>query len=379
MLKNWFRYLIILLCTTAFYICFSGYYSLYAILACLALPVLSLLLSLPAMLTLRLYLESPEAPQNKGESFSLRLTASHRSPLPCGRAWAAVNGLNQFTGDRCQGRVEFTPSRQPLAVEYQASSDLCGLLCFRLDRVWVCDLLGLVSLPVRLRKGGGFCQTLILPNVHRPVMGLEEEAAPEGDGQRYSLRRPGSDPTELFGLREYQPGDRLNRVDWKLSQKTGAILVREGSLPVSDRVVLLASFDGEAQEADACMDVLATVHHFLAAWEAGHLVCFPSVQGLAALEVQEPEEAPAVVQGVLLMAERGSPAPDFVSLPGGASHILYLCAQPDRAVLGALREKYPEGKLTVLHCRPGEALSPDVESRQVRPSHIAQDLEGVLL
>ena len=174
MLKNWFRYLIILLCTTAFYICFSGYYSLYAILACLALPVLSLLLSLPAMLTLRLYLESPEAPQNKGESFSLRLTASHRSPLPCGRAWAAVNGLNQFTGDRCQGRVEFTPSRQPLAVEYQASSDLCGLLCFRLDRVWVCDLLGLVSLPVRLRKGGGFCQTLILPNVHRPVMGLEE-------------------------------------------------------------------------------------------------------------------------------------------------------------------------------------------------------------
>ena len=123
MLKNWFRYLIILLCTTAFYICFSGYYSLYAILACLALPVLSLLLSLPAMLTLRLYLESPEAPQNKGESFSLRLTASHRSPLPCGRAWAAVNGLNQFTGDRCQGRVEFTPSRQPLAVEYQASSD----------------------------------------------------------------------------------------------------------------------------------------------------------------------------------------------------------------------------------------------------------------
>ena len=71
-------------------------------------------------------------------------------------------------------------------------------------------------------------------------MGLEEEAAPEGDGQRYSLRRPGSDPTELFGLREYQPGDRLNRVDWKLSQKTGAILVREGSLPVSDRVVLLA-------------------------------------------------------------------------------------------------------------------------------------------
>ena len=378
MLKNRLCYFIVLLCVTAFYICFNGYYSLYAFLACLAMPVLSLLLSLPAMLSVRLDLESPEAPRNKGESFPVRLTARHRSPLPCGRAWAVVSAENLFTGDRCRERLEFTPSRQPLAVEYQASSDMCGPLSFRLSRAWACDLLGLVSLPVRLREGG-LCQTLVLPNVYRPAMALEAEAAPEGDGQRYSLQRPGGDPTELFSLREYQPGDRVSRVDWKLSQKTGAVLVREGSLPVSDRVLLLAGFDGEGLEADACMDALATLDHFLTAWETGHLVCFPRGSGLEALEVLEPSDAPAAMRAVLALAERRQPPPDFESLPGGAAHVLYLCAQPDAGVLGALRDKFPDARLTVLRCRSGGPLPQDAEARRIRPGRIAQDLEGLIL
>lgn len=53
MLKYRLRYLIVLLCTGAFFVCFNGYVSLYVFLLSLALPVLSLLLSLPGMLTLR--------------------------------------------------------------------------------------------------------------------------------------------------------------------------------------------------------------------------------------------------------------------------------------------------------------------------------------
>ena len=53
MLKNFLRYLIVLLCTGAFFICFNGYFSMYVFLLSLALPELSLLLSLPGMLTLQ--------------------------------------------------------------------------------------------------------------------------------------------------------------------------------------------------------------------------------------------------------------------------------------------------------------------------------------
>lgn len=378
MWRNRLCYLFILLCTAAFYICFNGYYSKYAFLVSLAMPVLSLAASLPGMLTVRLELDSPEAARNKGESFPVRLTAYNKSPLPSGRAWAALTAENLFTGDQRRERLECTPGRDPVALEYQAVSDACGVMEFRLGRAWTCDMLGLVSLPVRLREESA-CRVTVLPNVYSPVMGLEPESSPEGDGQRYSQQEPGGDPTELFGLREYRPGDRVNRVDWKLSQKTGSLLVREGSLPITDQVMLLAVFDGDGQEADASMDVLATLDHFLAVWETGHLVCFPGSQGVEALEVLDPAEAGPAMEAVLAQAERGPLEGGLDSLPGGVAHTLYICAQPEAMVLGELRDKYPDGKLTVLHIRPGAALPEGAQPVRVRPGHIAQDLEGLLL
>lgn len=53
MLRNRLLYLFILLCTTAFLICFNGYYSWYVFLLSLTVPWLSLALSLPGMLTAR--------------------------------------------------------------------------------------------------------------------------------------------------------------------------------------------------------------------------------------------------------------------------------------------------------------------------------------
>lgn len=378
MLRNRLCYLFILLCTAAFYICFNGYYSLYAFAVSLAMPVLSLVVSLPGMLTVRLELDSPDASRNKGEAFPVRLTASTKSPLPSGRAWAALTAENLFTGDQSRERLECTPGRSPVALEYQAVSNTCGVMEFRLGRAWTCDMLGLVSLPVRLRPES-VCHVTVMPNVHNPVMGLEPEASPEGDGQRYSQQEPGSDPTELFGLREYRPGDRMNRVDWKLSQKTGNLLVREGSLPITDRVMLLAVFDGDGQDADVAMDVLATLDHFLAAWETGHLVCFRGSQGVEALEVQDPAGAAPAMEAVLTLAEHGSIEEELADLPGGVAHILYICAQPDAMLMGALRDKYPGGRLTVLHLRPGAALPEGAQPVRVRAGHITQDLEGLLL
>jgi len=48
-------------------------------------------------------------------------------------------------------------------------------------------------------------------------------------------------------------------------------------------------------------------------------------------------------------------------------------------VLGALRDKFPDARLTVLRCRSGGPLPQDAEARRIRPGRIAQDLEGLIL
>lgn len=55
-----------------------------------------------------------------------------------------------------------------------------------------------------------------------------------------SVNRKGSDASEVFDLRTYQPGDDIHTIHWKLSQKTDELLVREpADSPRFDTLVLM--------------------------------------------------------------------------------------------------------------------------------------------
>ena len=53
------------------------------------------------------------------------------------------------------------------------------------------------------------------------------------------IRDRGYDPSELFDVREFQNGDRLQSVHWKLSARTDELMVKELSLiHISGRICL---------------------------------------------------------------------------------------------------------------------------------------------
>lgn len=389
MLKNRLIYLFILLCTTAFFICFNGYYSWYVFLLSLAMPFLSLLLSLPGMLTLRATVEVPGQAGRDGMvrtaksiALPLHVTAASRWPLPSGRARVRLIVENTFTGQTRREDLEFSPSRRPQALEHKLSSHTCGRIVCRLTKARAYDLLGLFCLPVRLRKGSG-CQIIVQPNVFETPMGLGQRRAPNGEGDRYSLTKPGADPTELFGLRDYRAGDRLNRVDWKLSQKTGNLLVREASLPMAQRVLLLIDLSGDGLEADLLMDALATLSHWLCCQEIEYALGFSREQTLAFLDVDKPQAGVPAVEAVLCHGDRG-PLP--VQMPAGApqdiARIAYFCSQPEPEVMGMAARFFPAARMTVIHTRALEreaALRLDAYPVRVRMGSLAEDLEGLML
>ena len=174
---------------------------------------------------------------------------------------------------------------------------------------------------------------------------MRESSIPDSEGERYSQKKPGDDPTELFALRDYREGDRLSRIHWKLSQKMGRTLVKELGLPLSDHLLFLLDLNGGGLEADLLLDALASLSSALT--EGEHATGWPfgtgAAQKLQCREVTQPEDLLPLWQEVLA-AGSGSPLP-----PGprggaarGALHVLYVCCQPQRPVLLALGDKYPQ-------------------------------------
>ncbi len=396
MLKNRLCYVLLLLCTSVFFICYNGYLSLYVFALSLLFPVLAFFFSLPGMLGARVTLgyEDRDAGAvrgaRKGEAVPLRIRVWNATPCISGRIRARLTVENTLTGQREEEHFTFTASSHPQVLKHQLSSPTCGQVVCRLDKLWVSHYLGIFSLPLGRRRRQE-AAVFFWPSVAGVDLAVQEGNMPDAQGERYSQRKPGDDPTELFALREYREGDRLSRIHWKLSQKMGKPLVKELGLPIADHLFFLLDLNGTGVEADTLLDAFATLSHFLAERETAHRVGYWDTRGnrLRCLEISQPEDLLPVWREILSSQGLAPlPALEGEALPAGVSHCLYLCCMPQPSLLGALRAQYPAARLSVLQAAESwttaresrsDTLGGEAQLTVLRPGRIAENLNGFLL
>lgn len=96
------------------------------------------------------------------------------------------------------------------------------------------DLFGVISYDLDTVKGA---ETLVMPEGNVEITGSSLDAASQL-GERV-LDQKGDDRNEIYNLRDYNYGDLLKDVHWKLYAKAGEKFVREGSLNVDEQVCLM--------------------------------------------------------------------------------------------------------------------------------------------
>jgi len=81
-------------------------------------------------------------------------------------------------------------------------------------------------------------KTTVFPEIvaHWDDWYLGEIANKESD--IYSEHKKGNDPGEIFGLREYEPGDAIKFIHWKLTAKTDKTMIRELGYPIDNTIML---------------------------------------------------------------------------------------------------------------------------------------------
>lgn len=101
------------------------------------------------------------------------------------------------------------------------------------------------------------------------------------DGEQYDPHVGGDDPSEVLKLREYQKGDRLNRIHWKLSAKNDALIVAELSMPAGCNVVIFLDGQPSAmgrEESRAYWEIVHTICQGLLTQECAHYLVWRDVE-----------------------------------------------------------------------------------------------------
>ena len=212
-----------------FYIAYGQWLAWIILITAVALPWFSLLVSLPAIFRFSACSGGPAALE-MGQTGELWLLGSCPYPMPPFRGRLKLKEC--FTG---KSRYYLTPEDLP--------TDHCGSVSVTAEGVRVCDYLGLFSFPVRCREQ----KTVLI----RPKSVMTE--LPQ-DTQQVII--PGWKPksgggyAENHELRPYRPGDSLNQIHWKLSAKTGSLIIREAMEPQPGLILVTLNLRGDAHRLD---------------------------------------------------------------------------------------------------------------------------------
>lgn len=267
--RRWGCHLFALVLAVIFYIFYQAWVSLYLLFVVILFPFFSLAISLPAMLSTSLDLTVTPDSLLREENGTVILTASTGGRVfPLRRIECVLRRKNLLTGEVKVSRPVFRSLSKSQKWQEVFSADHCGLLTFRVERIWVYDLSGLF---VRQMTPPELTVRIITPIETPPNPPPAFPNGSEGHGA-LTLRRGGSG--EDYDLRDYRAGDALRSIHWKLTAKSDKPMVKEVLAPRQPKLALSFDLWGRASALDATFDQLVWLSRQIVTQGHPHALCW---------------------------------------------------------------------------------------------------------
>ncbi len=174
--------------------------------------------------------------QSIGDNAKLQIKINNRCPFPLFAVAVKIYITNSFnsTSSVCTSRFSSSAFSDEVH-EFAIKSNHCGRLDISVDKIYFYDALRLFKFSKKLdcRK-----TVTVLPKIHELSVDVVNHGIYAGETDIFSKTRPGDDPSEVFDIRDYKGGDKLNRIHWKLSVKQNHYMVKQYSFPINEMILI---------------------------------------------------------------------------------------------------------------------------------------------
>lgn len=240
-------------------------------------------------------IQIPIAVADVGGKVTVKLNVENESHIPAMRIYYHIRSGNLFerklrgkwqAGDSIYyGKNTFGTLFYPKGI---------GNYMFELDKIRIYDLTGLFFMTKHVLKSAS---VLVLPEPSGVEVRISERTRNfYGDSDIYDDFHSGDDSSELFDIREFHEGDRIQSIHWKLSAKSNELLVRENSQPSACPLVfLLGNWGGKKSRsrhvAESYLSVAAGIVFSLMDVKCPHYVAWYSAdrQDIVRIRVDDEE------------------------------------------------------------------------------------------
>lgn len=298
MALNRFLYCMSLLLAVVFYFASSAWASWVLLLMIAALPWVSLIFSLPAILTCRMS-ASLQAMTEQGERTLLHIRVSSLRWLAAPEMRMTLNLRSRDQERNIRFLSHLSRADGILAVP---TAD-CGWLQPEFSKGKVYDFLCL------------FCFKVKVPEV-APMAILPPALAPDPMPDLEQLLnqqlkpKPGGGYSEIHDHRPYRPGDPVKGIHWKLSVKTEELIVREPMDPIRRQVILAVRTPRGPEKRERVLGSLRFLSGWLLERGIAHDVVWMDGDHLRKATVEDQAGSLAALAGACLAPEDSLRLPD---------------------------------------------------------------------
>lgn len=227
MIKNIVTYLVILISAFIFNIFYYGWFSWFLLVLTAVIPLLSLIFSLPFMIYnlsngFELYADSQLF---VGDKCSIFLKGKRRQRFFVPLLKLKLRLSNGFSGENYKFKILASGLySQQIKNQYYTVARHCGCVKISAGYCRVYDFLGIFFVPVKIKSELSCTVITKSSEIEIPDYFLNSLVV--------GYKPKSCSSSDLYEIREYQNGDSLRNIHWKLSSKTDELVVREPVEPI---------------------------------------------------------------------------------------------------------------------------------------------------
>lgn len=289
MLKNWGIYSVSLLSTFVFFLCYKMWVSWIVLIIVLMVPVLSIVMSIVASHTMKVEINCPgNVLIGTPTSISVKTSGIASFFSFCRIKMTVTDRMTAVT------------TRHVFAIHDRGESSIpvdtahCGSYTYKLTWLYVYDLFGLFRSKTNLNKT---CELLVKPVPSMP------EIMPDMYGfKAKNLRRSKQPNSEIYDIREYQIGDSIRSIHWKMSAKKDSLLVKEPLEEYGGHSRVLLKLTADREKLDVHLGQIVFTSKFFIEHETPHKIrVYPPDDIEVAFDVESEVDLERVIVNILRM------------------------------------------------------------------------------
>lgn len=231
-------YIILALYGVVFAVLYINYEIVVFVGVLLLLPFLSYLLTMISGMFVKVSCSGDDGKVKQGEEAKIQVHIENKSIIP------VTNGVLWYT---CGYQMGGKPKKQKVKFKVKGrgestqnvilKGDYCGVIQFSIKRITIRDFFHIFPF---IKKQEAVYQQVIFPEMKEISMDVEHAVSFYNDEyEEFYEDHPGNDPSEVYEIRSYREGDKLQRIHWKLSSKRDEYMVKEYSDPIIINSVII--------------------------------------------------------------------------------------------------------------------------------------------